>query len=107
MTYPLRNYPVSTAGLSATKRCIDLRQRKMFMRPRAPIQRLPAQKIENMILALHSRRRGFTSGAGWNPHTGDGDITVTQLGGGWHRDCRPRQYLIRAGHVVAIRREAV
>ena len=97
-----RGYPVSTDGLSPIRRCIDLRQRAMFAKPRHPM-RLMEQMIENLIGKLN--RNGFTACGGWNGETGDGDICVCQIGGGYHRDNWGRRYDLKGGHVVAIGRD--
>lgn len=95
-----RGYPVSTAGLSPTQRCIDLRQRALLASAiRRPVP-LCDQMFDNLIAALS--RHGFTACGGWS--NGAGDIAVFQLGGGWHRDSRPREYTIKNGRVVSISR---
>jgi hypothetical protein len=104
-TYTPVGYPVSTAGLSPTGRCVDLRRRAMtWKRRRYPIDRLPIRKVENLVEALHVPRRGFDSFGSWNGETGDASICVGQIGGGYHRDARLREYQIRGGRVIAIRR---
>jgi hypothetical protein len=100
-----RGYPVSTAGLDATHRCIDLRQRALLMaRKRWPLMRLPEQLADNLTEMLAHPGRGFTPFGWWMGNTGDGEITVCQLGGGWHRDSTSRSYVLRRGHVALIHR---
>ena len=95
-----KDYPVSTAGLDPTQRCIDLRRRAMWAKQRQPI-RLAEQMIDNLVAALSCR--GFTACGGWH-RTGDGDITVFQMGGGYHRDSTGRKYSLRGGRAVSVQR---
>lgn len=97
-------YPISTAGLSPTRRCIDLRRRALFASRSYPI-RLAEQMIDNLISKLN--RNGFTACGGWRHDTGDGDICVFNIGGGYHRDNCGRRYDLRGGHVVGIGREKI
>jgi hypothetical protein len=75
----------------------------MFAARKRPA-RIAEQMIGNLLGKLSNRRRGFTASGGWSGATWDGDITVSQLGGGYHRNNTMREYTLRKGRAVSIRR---
>lgn len=94
------NVPTSTRGLTPTQRCRDLARRELMWRRVRPVDFLES-KFDCLICALH--QRGFDA-LGSFGSDGSGIISVFQVGGGYHRDSRPREYKIRRGYVVSITR---